>query len=214
MIEIYKLTVTPIQQNCRIIKTNVNNEVLIIDPGGDFPVIDKYIKDNKLIPTQIWLTHSHLDHCGGVKQLKDKYNCQLYGHPIEKEFRARVEESSLRFGIESGIMLNCPEPDFEISGDQILLFNGVEFKVLFTPGHSPGHLCFYLGDTGVLLAGDTLFAGSIGRTDLPMSSHQTLMNSIHQHLMTLPDETKVLSGHGPDTTIGKERRTNPFIVGY
>ncbi len=108
-------------------------------------------------------------------------------------------------------MDNCPEPTTYIQGGEFLEFMGYSFEVIFSPGHSPGHLCFYQKETGNLIAGDTLFAGSIGRTDLPGGDHNELMTSIRSKLFTLPDETKVLPGHGPDTTIIRERETNPFF---
>ena len=115
------------------------------------------------------------------------------------------------YGIPPGEMQSCPEPDVPIIGGEALSIAGYNFEVLFTPGHSPGHLCFYNSASHTLIAGDTLFAGSIGRTDLPGGDHVTLLRSIRQQLLVLPDDTRVLSGHGPDTTIGRERNSNPFL---
>ena len=206
------LVVTPIQQNCRVLSVEGSPRCIVVDPGGDAERIQSYLEKQNLTIAEIWLTHSHLDHCGGVKLLKQKYGCNLLGHEDEKIFRGRVEESSAMFGIEPGIMLNCPEPDKFLSGGEILHFEGLDFEVLFTPGHSPGHLCFYQKDCGILFAGDTLFSGSIGRTDLPAGNHQQLINSIKRKILVLPDETKVMSGHGPDTTVGNEKKFNPFLI--
>lgn len=106
---------------------------------------------------------------------------------------------------------NCPEPTVGISGGETLNFEGESFEVIFTPGHSPGHLCFYNAKENVLIAGDTLFAGSIGRTDLPGGDYSTLMTSIREKIFTLPPSTKVLPGHGPDTTVEEEKKSNPFF---
>ena len=108
-------------------------------------------------------------------------------------------------------MRNCPEPDEYIKGGETLSFASNKAEVRFTPGHAPGHVVFYFADQNLLVAGDTVFQGSIGRTDLPGGDHETLLTSIREQILTLPDETKILSGHGPDTTVGQERLTNPFL---
>jgi hydroxyacylglutathione hydrolase len=207
------ITVTPIQQNCRVIYTDSSKNCVVVDPGGDVELINSFLETNKLELSQIWLTHSHLDHCGGVKDLKSKFNVPLYASKIESVFRSKVEESCARFGIPPGYMENCPEPDFFWEEMQTIEFNEYKFDILFTPGHSEGHYCFYQKDCGVLLAGDTLFAGSIGRTDLPGGNHQQLIDSINNKILVLPDNTKVMSGHGPDTTVGVEKVSNPFLNG-
>lgn len=211
MFEIITLELTPFAQNTRILFDRDVQESIVVDPGGEFEVIAATLEQNQLRPSQIWLTHSHLDHCGAVRQLKQSTGARLYAHPIERELRARVVEICMAYGIPPGDMQSCPEPDVEIIGGEELAIGQEKFKVLFTPGHSPGHLCFYHAPTSVLIAGDTLFAGSIGRTDLPGGNHATLLRSIRQELLSLPDDTKVLPGHGPNTTIGRERFSNPFL---
>lgn len=184
---------------------------VVVDPGGDAPEILEALSGHGATIEAIWLTHSHLDHCGGVADLLAKDEVPLFGHPIEAEMRSRVEQIAMMYGLPPGQMKNCPEPDNELVGGETLSFGGRSFQVRFTPGHSPGHVVFYCAEEGVLLAGDTLFAGSIGRTDLPGGNHEQLLDSISQQIYSLPDETRVLSGHGPDTTVGVERRTNPFV---
>jgi hydroxyacylglutathione hydrolase len=209
-IEIKLLTLSPIQQNTRILIAG--DEALIIDPAGDAEVIINFLEHRGLTLTQIWLTHSHLDHCGGVADLMTRYpTTKLLGHPDEKLFRAHVEDICASYGIPPGSMKNCPEPTDYITGGERLIFGGLTFEALFTPGHAPGHIAFYQGDSGLLFAGDTLFAGSIGRTDLPGGDHNLLIRMIKEKILTLPDQTKVLSGHGPDTTVGAEKQGNPFL---
>lgn len=202
-----KLVVTPIQQNCRVF---LGKDALIIDPGGDADKIIENLGGKDI--SQIWLTHSHLDHCGGVADLMEAFpKAKLYGHEIEKDYRQRVEDIAAYYGIPEGSMKNCPEPDVYLKGGETLEFEDMSFEVRFTPGHAPGHLVFINKKDKYILAGDTLFQGSIGRTDLPNGDYSTLIKSIKTELLSLPDDFQVLSGHGSDTTIGEERRTNPFL---
>lgn len=213
MLQIATIPVTDFQQNCRVLWHDGDSSALVIDPGGDSPRIEAFLSDKGLVCTEIWLTHSHLDHCGGVAGLKRRYKALLSAHPGEQEFRRRVDEIKLMWGLSSSEMTSCPEPERHLTGGETISFGETVFQTLFTPGHSPGHLCFYAPAEKVLLAGDTLFAGSIGRTDLPGGNHIQLINSIVEKILPLPDDTRVLSGHGPDTLVGRERSTNPFLTG-
>jgi len=213
MLYIETLTITDFAQNCRILADPSSQTALVIDPGGSVEEILTVLNDKKLKCLEIWLTHSHLDHCGGVMKLQEATGAKLIAHPAEKEMRSHVKEICQAYGIPVGTMNNCPEPETYIHGGEVLSFGPYDFKVLFTPGHSPGHVSFFCPQQKFVISGDALFAGSIGRTDFPGGHHQTLLDSIRQQLFSLPDETRVLSGHGPDTTIGKEKRTNPFFVG-
>lgn len=213
MLRISTVVVTPFYQNARIVAADGCKNCIVVDPGGDTPKILAELKKQDLTCTEIWLTHSHLDHCGGVQELMDKTGASLLAHPAEAYMRGHVLEIAQMYGIPSGMFANCPEPKRQVLGGEELAFEGEMFKVLFTPGHSPGHVCFYHAASNTLLAGDTIFAGSIGRTDLPGGDHDTLLESIHRELLTLPPSTKVLSGHGPDTTIAVEKRTNPYLTG-
>ena len=211
MLSIKTLTVTPFGQNCRILISELNKSAVIVDPGGDAPQIFEAIKSSGCRLEAIWLTHSHLDHCGAVAEIRSKFDVPLYAHPVEKELRANVEAICQMYGVPPGLMKNCPEPDVNIVGGERLKVGEEEFQLLFTPGHSPGHICFYHQKDAKLIAGDTLFAGSIGRTDLPGGDHETLIRSIREQILTLPGETKVLSGHGPDTRVDIEAESNPFL---
>lgn len=211
MLKIFTVAVTPLQQNCRILACMESKEAAVVDPGGDVPMILELLAQKELHCSQIWLTHSHFDHCGGVAALKKESQANLLAHGLEKEFRARASEISAMFGVEPGHFDDCPEPDQYLTGGEVLSVGTFDFNVLFTPGHSPGHLCYYCEQIGKVLTGDLLFAGSVGRTDLPGGSQHQLIDSIRKKLLVLPPETGVLAGHGPDTTIKVEMEHNPFI---
>lgn len=206
------LEVTPVAQNCRILIDDAAKQALVIDPGGDVENILSIIGNQGLTVDQIWLTHSHFDHCGGVADLQEATGAALYAHPDEAIFRQNVLTSVSRWNLPSAGYRNCPEPNETIIGGERLVWGPYTFVVLPTPGHSPGHLAFYCASESLVLAGDALFQGSIGRTDLPGGNHNELIQSIIAHLLSLPDATRVLSGHGPDTTIGRERAHNPYLV--
>lgn len=211
MLRIHTIPVTELGQNARIVSDSETLDAVVIDPGGDAEKLVKYIRTQGLICRQIWLTHSHFDHCGGVSDFLAAIPCELVGHPGEQFMRARVEQIVAMYGLSGGTMKNCPEPDISITGGETLQVGAFSFETLFTPGHAPGHLCFYCASENTLIAGDTLFQGSIGRTDLPGGDYDTLMESISDKILTLPPETVVMPGHGPDTKVGIEARTNPFL---
>jgi glyoxylase-like metal-dependent hydrolase (beta-lactamase superfamily II) len=210
-LRIERVPVSPIEQNCRILYTDGGREAIVIDPGGDadkvLATLDRIGRD----PAAIWLTHSHLDHCGGVAPFLAQRPVPLYGHPNDQRWRESVEVAAASFGMPPGVFFNCPEPTDELLGGEVLALDGLEFQVLVTPGHCPGHVAFYQPDNNVVFSGDCLFKGSIGRTDFPGCDHALLLKSIREVLYALPDETRVLSGHGPETQIGIEKRTNPFV---
>jgi hydroxyacylglutathione hydrolase len=210
-LRIFTLEVTPVAQNCRVLVDDAQKRAIVVDPGGEVDVIKELLSRDALTLDQIWLTHSHFDHCGGVAELKEATGAVLVAHPGESLFRQHVLTAVERWQLPLDGFRNCPEPDRALLGGERLEWSGYTFHVLPTPGHSPGHLAFYCPQEGFVLSGDALFQGSIGRTDLPGGNHQELIESIIGQLLSLSDSTQVLSGHGPDTTIGHERRYNRYL---
>lgn len=211
MLTIKSFVFSPIQENTYVLY-NENNNCVIIDPGCYFDeekeTLKQFIIDNKLTPKLLLNTHCHLDHVFGNKFIAEAYKLTLQIHEKEKQM--------LELAPASGLMYNIPFDNY--AGELIFLKEGEKIKmdndeleVLFTPGHSPGSICFYCKKQNFIIGGDVLFQQSIGRTDLPGGDHQTLLNSILQKLFVLPDETIVYSGHGDETTIGEEKKYNPFL---
>lgn len=204
------LTVGPFQENCYIIGDEESGTGAVIDPGDEAARIAMAVEQTGLEIGSIILTHAHVDHVGAVAALVDEYACPVLMHaeaePMLKQLPTQAMMMGLRFG-------KVPTVDRYIDDGEALEVGGLRLRSLYTPGHAPGHLAFYIEDEGLVLSGDALFAGSVGRVDLPGGSMEVLMRSIEEHLLTLSDETTVYSGHGPRTTIGDERVSNPFLQG-
>lgn len=211
MITIKAFTFSPIQENTYVL-SNEKREALIIDPGCYFSAeqeaLKNYIEENSLIPVQLLNTHCHLDHVFGNRWIAETYKLELYIHPNEEKMLALAPASGIMYNLE--FINYSGRLHFLQHGDSIS-FGDSKLKVLLTPGHSPGSICFYCKKQGFIIAGDVLFCESIGRTDLPYGDHEQLLESIRTHLFTLPDETAVYTGHGPSTTIGHEKKHNPFL---
>jgi len=205
MMILKKLVVGPLASNCYIVGSESSKEGMIIDPGAEAEVILKKVKDLGLAIKFIVLTHGHIDHIGALKEVKKATGAEVAIHTDEAE-SLQGQSSSTLLGLAYPTPL---PPDRLLQDGDSLDIGDVHFEVLHTPGHSPGGICL-LGE-GVVFSGDTLFNYGIGRTDLPGGSHSQLMNSIHTKLIVLPDSTIVYPGHGPETTIGTERRGNPFL---
>ena len=198
-----KLVVGPFASNCYIVGSESDKEGMIIDPGASAKQILRDVKDLGLSIRLIVMTHGHMDHIGALKGVKEATGAEVAIHADDARFLRRLSLSTV-------YNLSFPPPPERLLGDGDSIDIGdLHFTVLHTPGHSPGGICL-LGH-GVLFSGDTLFNYGIGRTDFPGGSHQQLMNNINTKLMALPDDTVVYPGHGPDTTIGTERRGNPFL---
>lgn len=212
MLEIVTVPVTVFAQNARIVYDSATQEAVIVDPGGDAELLIDELTRRNLVLKAVWLTHAHLDHCAGVAPLLKTLPVPLLGHEDEAVMRSQTARIAAMYGLPAHEWPNCPEPSTFLRGGESVSIGGHTAEVLFVPGHSPGHIAFHFGAEGVLLSGDCLFQGSIGRTDLPGGDHKQLLASIRDSILVLPDETRVLSGHGPDTTVGFERETNPFLI--
>ncbi len=200
-----KLVVGPLATNCYIVGSESNKEGMIIDPGAEAEVILRNVKDVGLEIRSMALTHGHIDHIGALKEVKEATGAEVAIHTDDAQ---ALQENSVNTLLGLSYPTPLPADRLLKDGDSMDI-GDLHFLVLHTPGHSPGCICL-LGE-GVMFSGDTLFNYGIGRTDLPGGSYSQLMNSIHTKLMTLPDNTTVYPGHGPDATIGAERSGNPFL---
>ena len=204
------LTVGPFQENCYVIGDEETMTGAIIDPGDEAARIALTVERLGLEIGQIIVTHSHIDHVGAVAQLVDEYMCPVLMHQEAGAMLKTVPQQAIMMGMGFG---KVPNVDRHVGDEEVLEIGSLRLRSLYTPGHAPGHLAFLVEDEGLVFSGDALFAGSVGRVDLPGGSMEVLMRSISERLLTLPDETRVLSGHGPETTIGRERVANPFLSG-
>ncbi len=196
----------PLQVNCYILADEKTKEGVVIDPGDDADDILKIIKEKGVIVKYIINTHAHFDHVGANKALKEATGAELLIHEADAGVLATVSHQSRSFGLSPVV---SPPADRYVKHGDTVTAGEVSLKILHTPGHTPGGIS--LLEEGMVFTGDSLFAGSIGRTDLHGGDLMTLLRSIKTNLMVLPDKTKVFSGHGPASTIGDERRENPFL---
>lgn len=202
------LPVGMLQCNCSVLGDEVSREAIVVDPGADLQQIMAVVARHGLTVKKILVTHAHLDHIAGAAGLQTLTGAPVVYNQADLSMVAMMDVQARWFDVET------PEvrpPD--VNGADGLTFgvDGIAGTVLHTPGHTPGSLCLYMPGQELLLAGDTLFAGSVGRTDLPGGDGKQLLRSIHDKLLVLPDETTVIPGHGPATTIGVERESNPFL---
>lgn len=198
-------------ENCYLIVDEQAQQCAVVDPGEEAGLILHKIEETGATLVGIWLTHAHLDHVVGVAQLAEETGgtVPVWLHPGDRALYDAVPQQAGAFGLAPPPELPAPNRDM-VHGEQLAV-GQLRFEIRHAPGHSPGSVC--LIGHGVAFSGDVLFAGSIGRTDLPGGDFETLISSIERELLSLPDETIVYSGHGPETTIGRERRTNPFLTG-
>ncbi|HEV8663046.1 MAG TPA: MBL fold metallo-hydrolase [Candidatus Methylomirabilis sp.] len=206
--KVHAFTVGPLESNSYLVVDEAAREAALLDPGMESEPVADVLAREHLTVTSIINTHGHFDHVFGNAYFKAKTGAPLLMHRADLDLVKRLEEQSLYFGFRA---TPSPSPDrFLEEGDEVRV-GGIRLRVLHTPGHSPGGIC--LVTDGAAFVGDTLFAGSIGRTDLPGGSAEELLTSIREKLLALPDETVLYPGHGPATTIGHERRHNPFLTG-
>lgn len=206
--EIIRLIIAPFASNCYILHHIETRNSVIIDPGGNEALITDTLNQKGLTPVGILLTHGHLDHIMAVAGLRNSFALPVYAHTDEKGLLEAAPAQAQMFGLPP---FEAPVIDHWFNDGDRLILEEFGFEVIHTPGHSPGGCCF-LCDEG-LFAGDTLFESSIGRSDLPGGNHEELINSIKTRLLVMSDERAVYPGHGEETTIGRERKFNPFLTG-
>lgn len=202
--------VTPFQQNCSIIRAP-SGKAAVVDPGGE---PDRILEEARAIDAtieQIWITHGHLDHAGGAEAIKRATGAPIIGPHEEDQFWLdQIADNWARYG-QAGMGEDC-QPDQWLKDGDVLELDGIRFDVVYTPGHTPGHVVIYHQGMNIAFVGDVIFAGSVGRTDFPRGDQKTLISSITDKLWPLGNDMQFVPGHGPMSTFGKERQSNPFVA--
>jgi hydroxyacylglutathione hydrolase len=207
MVSVQTLTVGAFQENCYLVVDSRSGKAVIVDPGGEGERLVEAVDKSGATLEAVWITHAHVDHVGAIASIKQRWDVPVYLHPLDRRLYEAAGRQAQVYGVQ---FEEPPPPDREFADGQQLKVGDVALSVMHAPGHSPGHVVIH-GD-GIALVGDCLFAGSIGRTDLPFSDPPQLAASLEK-ISALPPETVVYPGHGMDTTIGEERRSNPFLNG-
>jgi len=209
-LQIRIVPVTPLQQNCSLIWDTATKHATLVDPGGDVERLTGALNHFGLALKHIWLTHGHMDHAGAAAELRERTGVAVEGpHRDDQFWLDQIEEGARRYGIKGG--RNVTPDRYLEDGDELEL-EGVKFDVSHTPGHTPGHVVIHRKAAKIAFVGDVLFAGSIGRTDFPRGDHAQLIRSITEKLWPLGDDVTFVPGHGPTSTFGRERQTNPFVA--
>jgi hydroxyacylglutathione hydrolase len=208
--QVHTVVVGPFEVNCYLLWNPQTSDGVIIDPGAEAEAIAEEIDEFNFTPKAILLTHGHGDHIAAVSDLKKIFDIPLYVGKGEEHLLADPGANISAF-FDHPII--APKPDFSVEDEQLIVPGGIELLVLSTPGHTSAGVCYLEESAGRLFCGDTLFAGSIGRTDLSGGDYEQLIQSIQRKILALPDNVLVLPGHGPQTTVGTERATNPFLIG-
>ena len=206
--EVVGLTNGSFAENCYLVADAAMGDVVIIDPGEEADLFLRRVETEGWTPRAVWLTHGHLDHIAGVSRVVRETGIEVFLHQKDRELYDNAVSQAQWLGVS---VERPPAPDRAIVAGDVMTVGECSFEVRHVPGHSPGSVAFV--GHGMAIVGDALFAGSVGRVDLPGGDGPTLLKSIQEELLSLPDETVVYSGHGPSTTIGHERRTNPFLTG-
>jgi hydroxyacylglutathione hydrolase len=211
MLRYLTIPVTAFQQNCSLVWCDETLQAAVIDPGGDLDLLLDAVHRLGLSLQQIWLTHAHIDHAGGTQELSTRLGLPIIGpHPGDQFWIDGLPEQGQRFGLPHAASFTPTRWLFD--GDTVQVGN-CTLHVRHCPGHTPGHVVFHSPEIGRAFVGDVLFAGSIGRTDFPQGDHATLISSITERLWPMGDDTVFIPGHGPESSFGRERQTNPFVGG-
>lgn len=201
--------VGPIQANCYIVGDETTRKGVIIDPGDEAERILSRVRQNELEIEIIFNTHGHFDHVGANKKVKEATGAKIAIHPDDAHYLSKISQSAAVWGMFAE---DSPPADLLLEDGQVIQVGGMRFQVLHTPGHSPGSVSLYMPDAELVFTGDLIFAGSIGRTDFPGGDYATLIQSVREKIFPLGDEVRILSGHGPVTTVGNEKLHNPFFT--
>lgn len=200
----------PFGQNGYLAVCEESGAAVVVDPGAAAAGMVRHLSAAGTVPTAILLTHAHLDHIEGIGTVRAAFpNVPIHLHPADRPLYDAAPDQAIRFGLPP---FEVPPPDHELAAGERFTFGACELEVRHAPGHAPGHVIFYAVADGLALVGDVVFAGSIGRTDLPGGDFRTLIESIRREVLTLPPATRLLSGHGPETTVEWEARHNPFLI--
>ena len=206
---ITRIPVGPLMANCYLLADAPGGRAVLLDPGDEAELILDKLQGGSYSLAAIWLTHAHFDHVGALADITKHHQVPIYLHPKDRPLLEMAQEAAAQWDIP---ISKPPTEVTDIHDGATLKLGDIESRCLFTPGHAPGHIAFYFPGEGCVFAGDALFRGSIGRTDIPFGDSRQLLESIHQKLLTLPEDTVIYPGHGPETTIGNEAATNPFLT--
>lgn len=201
--------VTPFQQNCTLIWSDETKVGAVVDPGGDLDRIEAAIAGQGITIEKILLTHGHIDHAGGAAELRERLGVPIEGpHEADRYLLDSLPETGANYGLDGARVVT---PDRWLGDGDVVEVGGLTFDILHAPGHSPGSVVFMSRDARFALVGDVVFKGSVGRTDLPGGSHEQLIRAIKEKVLPLGDDVAFIPGHGPTSTLGEERQTNPFL---
>lgn len=196
------------QENCYLLADPVTREAVLVDPGEEADLFLRRVDTEGVTLRAVWLTHAHLDHILGVGAVVERTAVPVYLHAADRKLYENIESQASWLGVPARAL---PPPDHDLAALDEVMIGSLRFAVRPVPGHSPGSVAFV--GHGVAIVGDVVFLGSVGRTDLPGGDGETLLRSIREEVLTLPDDTTLYPGHGPETTVGRERRANPFLTG-
>jgi len=211
MLHYETIPVTPFEQNCSLLWCDETREAAVIDPGGDLEIILQRVAELEVKLKQIWVTHAHIDHAGSVDELATRLSLPIIGpHPEDQFWIDQLSTQGARYGFSGARAFT---PTQWLHDKDTVELAGHELLVRHCPGHTPGHVVFYSKELNRAFVGDVLFAGSIGRTDFPRGHHETLIQSITERLWPMGNEVVFIPGHGPESTFGRERKSNPYVGG-